>query len=94
MANTTKRPVIDEPPGFSEAWDRLTAGSLPKFTGRKQAYAEFFRAGLNMRSNWIEPKPIVTRKIPAAGSLEAWPFQIPHDHERQEVTGLSIPETP
>lgn len=92
MANTAKRAVIDEPPGFSEAWDRLTAGNLPKFTGRKQAYAEFFRAGQQSRDGWIEPKPVVPR--PKRGSLDAWPFAIKHNHERQEVTGLSIPETP
>lgn len=25
---------------------------------------------------------------------QRWPFALAHDHERQEATGLSIPETP
>lgn len=74
MANTTKRPVIDEPPGFSEAWDRLTSGRINAYGGKKQAYAEFYRAGQQSRPDWIEPKPVVPR--PTKGSLDAWQFAI------------------
>ncbi len=74
MANNTKRPVIDEPPGFSEAWDRLTSGRIGAYGGKKQAYAEFYRAGQQSSDGWIEPKPVVPR--PTKGSLEAWPFAI------------------
>ena len=90
MANNTKRQVIDEPPGFSEAWDRLTSGRIGAYGGKKQAYAEFYRAGQQSRDGWIEPKPVVPR--PTKGSLDAWPFAIKHDHEPQP-TG-HIPETP
>lgn len=90
MANTNRRPVENEPPGFAEAWVRLTNGQEVRFGGKKQNYAEFYRAGRQSMAHWIEPKP-VTRPTPAQGSLEAWAFQIPHDHEKQP-TG-HIPET-
>lgn len=90
MANNTKRTVENEPPGFAAAWERMTSGRIGSFGGRKQAYAEFYRAGQQSRDGWIEPKPVVPR--PKAGSLDAWPFAIPHDHEKQP-TG-HIPEAP
>lgn len=57
MANHTIRPVKNEPPGFSEAWARLTTGKKNAFNGPKQAYAEFFRAGQESIKTSQEPKP-------------------------------------
>ena len=57
MANNTKRTVENEPPGFSEAWAKMTAGRASDFAGRKQAYAEFFRAGQeSLRDPFIQLK--------------------------------------
>lgn len=46
-----------------------------------------------LKTTWIEPKP-VTRQSKSQGSTQRWPFMIPHNHEAQAVTGISIPETP
>jgi hypothetical protein len=46
-----------------------------------------------VKRTWIEPKP-VTPQSKNQGSTQRWPFTVPHDHERQAVTGISIPETP
>lgn len=81
----------NEPPGFAEAWQKLYGANPRAFTGRRDAYAAFYAEGAASRSHWIEPKP-VTRPTPAQGSLDAWPFAIPHDHEPQP-TG-HIPEAP
>lgn len=88
MANTTKRAVENEPPGFAEFWARWYKNGTQH--GRRAHYAEAFAAGQQTRANWIEPRSVVPR--PKAGSLDAWPFAIPHDHEKQP-TG-HIPEAP
>ena len=57
MANNTKRTVENEPPGFSEAWARLTSGNTKQFGGPKQAYCEMFRAGQeSLRDPFIQLK--------------------------------------
>lgn len=44
-------------------------------------------------AGWIEPKPVINPPS-AKHSRLSWPFMQLHDHEPQERTGLSVPETP
>lgn len=65
-----------EPPGFVEFWARWYKNGTQR--GRRAHYAEAFAAGQQSRAHWIEPSPVVPPG-PQQGSLQAWPFQIPHD---------------
>ncbi len=89
-----------EPAGFVQFWASWYNGSQH---GRRAHYAEvaaaftaigaFQERQRLIAAGWIEPWPIFDAK-PATSAQVSWPFQIPHDHEPQAVTGLSIPETP
>lgn len=48
---------------------------------------------IEMKRTWIEPKPVINAPTIKHSRL-SWPFMELHDHEPQEHTGLSVPETP
>lgn len=69
---------------------------LPEPTGRLDDYSEHdMRAyGQACATAAVAAALAPVTKPTRHYQPQSWPFQIPHDHERQEVTGLSIPETP
>lgn len=80
------------PPGFDEfheSWNNLSTLSQRRKHYTKVAGVLMALGALQERQRlislgWIEPKPVIPPR----------PYTSSPDHEREYVTGLSIPETP
>lgn len=92
---------MKEPATFKAFWSMWERSPLLKRFRPDFAYvAATFEAigALNERqrliaAGWIEPKPVISPPT-IKHARASWPFMQLHDHEPQEHTGLSVPETP